>query len=147
MIRGRVTRWMADPTQGKRPPFGDMVRDLQGLSIKDAHRTGAAVDIGGFDWDGPNGPKQVSQALEDLPAGSYGIGLPFQGQFFPPEQNLGTRKKQAQKAAGEGGSPADITTPSLVLWKTTLEISKWDGGKWVDSVSATAPGHTSRAPT
>ena len=35
MIRGRVTRWMADPTQGKQPFFfGDMVRDLQGHRSK-----------------------------------------------------------------------------------------------------------------
>jgi hypothetical protein len=140
MIRGRVTRWRADPSQGKQPfLFGDMVRNLKGLSIPDAHATGAAVDIGGFDFGGADGPKQVMQALEDLPAGTYGIGLPFQGQFFPAAENIAVREQNAQQAAGPGGIPADITTPSLVMWRSTRETAKWDPGKtpaagWVNTV-------------
>ena len=137
MIRGRATRWLADPSQGKQPFFfGDFVRDLKGLSIKDAHSGGAAVDIGGFDWTGANGPKQVMQTFEDLPAGTYTVGLPFQGQFFPLQENLAVRKKAAEKAAGEGAAPADVDSPSLVMWKGTRETATWNADKkrWDDKV-------------
>ena len=54
---------------------------------------GRAIDINQLDWTGANGPVQVEEALRALPEGAYGIGLPFQGQFFPKAEWLDERKR------------------------------------------------------
>jgi hypothetical protein len=97
LVGARVTKWRGDETKPKDPlSVGSFLRG------PGAHG-GRAIDINGFDWTGANGPAQVEEALRALPAGSYGIGLPFQGQFFPKDEWLDERKKAATTAAGELG--------------------------------------------
>ena len=69
------------------------------------------------------------QALRDLPAGNYRIGLPFQGQFFPTERYLATRQAAAIRAAGPGGTPAAITQPSMIKFRNDLYTSTWNPTK------------------
>ena len=76
---------------------------------------------------------QVEEALRALPADSYGIGLPFQGEFFPKDEWLDERKKVAEAAAGEGGTPAAITQASLQKWVGTRYTATFADGKWVDA--------------
>ena len=130
LVRGHARRWIADPSAKKTvAEAGDLLRNLQGLSIPDAHG-GASADLyQGFDWDGATGPAQVLQALGDLPSGTYRIGLPFQGQFFPPERYLATRQAAAIRAAGPGGTPAAITQPSMIKFRNALYTSTWNPTK------------------
>jgi hypothetical protein len=127
LVGARVTKWRGDETKPKDPlSVGSFLRG------PGAHG-GRAIDINGFDWTGTNGPAQVEEALRALPAGSYGIGLPFQGQFFPKDEWLDERKKAAVAAAGEGGTPAAITEASLQKWVGTRYTATYADGKWVDA--------------
>jgi hypothetical protein len=116
----RVSKWRADETKPKDPlSVGSFLRG------PGAHG-GRAIDINGLDWTGTNGPAQVEEALRALPADSYGIGLPFQGQFFPKSEWLDERKKNA------GDPPADITQPSLQKFVGTRYTSTFKDGAWED---------------
>ncbi len=116
----RVTKWRADETKPKVPlSVGSFLRG------PGAHG-GRAIDINGFDWTGANGPAQVEEALRALPADAYGIGLPFQGQFFPKAEWLKTRKDAA------GDPPTDITEPSLEKFVGTRYTSAFKDGAWED---------------
>jgi hypothetical protein len=130
MVLGRATRWLADPSIGKQPFQAlSLARNLKG-PIADAHRTGAALDAGGFDWGGPNGPKQVVQVLRDLPPGKYAIGLPYQGKFFSVLDSLLHFKNDAMRAAkASGGQPADVTQPGLEEWTGWRWTAKWNAAK------------------
>ena len=67
--------------------------------------------------------------LHDLPKGSYGIGLPFQGQFFPAGLRLERRMSAAVAKAGDDGVPEAITTPSLERWTTNTYTATWNAEK------------------
>lgn len=137
MVLGRANRWIADPAKGKQPfAAHSLARNLAG-PIKDAHRTGEALDAGGFDWEKPRGAKQVVQVLEDLPKGSYKIGLPYQRRFFDPLESLMHFENDAVRAAEkDGGDPADVTQPGLVEWKSPLFTAKWIKGAWVPAAAS-----------
>jgi hypothetical protein len=127
LTRARAERWVQNPAQPKDPvDVGDMIRNLS----KDAHSGGASVDLfPQFGWTDANGPSQVIQVLQDLPKGSYTIGLPMQGQFFPKDQYLASRQEKSIADAGPGGTPKDITAPSLVYWTTVTYTSRYDSSK------------------
>jgi hypothetical protein len=130
LLRGHARRWIADPSQEKTTlEAGDLLRNLTDVGIADAHAGPSADLYQGFDWDGATGPAQVLQALGDLPAGNYRIGLPFQGQFFPSERYLATRQAAAIRAAGPGGTPAAITQPSMIKFQNGLYTSTWNPTK------------------
>ncbi len=128
LVKARAQRWVASPT-GKKDPVqcGDLFRNLQDVGIPDAHRAASTDLFAGFNWTGPDGPKQVMQVLSDLPKGSYRIGLPFQGEFFPSEDYLANRQQMHVAAAGPGGTPKDITQPMLVRFTTQTYTSRWAG--------------------
>jgi hypothetical protein len=119
LVDGRVAKWRADEAKPKDPvSVGSFIRGPGG-------HDGRSIDVNGFDWTGANGPVQVEEALRALPAGSYGIGLPFQGQFFPKSEWL----KERKAAAGD----QDVTEPSLEKFVGTRYTSKNLGeGKWED---------------
>jgi hypothetical protein len=127
LVSGRVNRWLPSPTK-VRPSLeiGWLARNLKG-DITDAHKTGAAVDLGALvAWDSPKGAAQVIQILTDLPKGNhYKIGLPFSGPFFDLDDSLLHFTNLAEKEAG-AGAPADVTTPWLVMWESPLSTAKWD---------------------
>jgi hypothetical protein len=121
LVDARVGRWVADPTQPKAPLMvGSFIRS-------DGHR-GQAIDLNGLDFAGAGGPAQVAALLHDLPQGSYGIGLPFQGEFFPADLELRRRLSAAEAKAGEG-APAPITTASLVRFTTNTYTATWNADK------------------
>jgi hypothetical protein len=130
LARSHARRWMADPSKTKGVvEAGDLLRNLGDASVADAHAGPSADLYRSFDWDGANGPIQVLQALGDLPAGNYRIGLPFQGEFFPPARYLANRQAAAIRAAGAGGTPADITEPSMIKFRNHLYTSTWNPTK------------------
>ena len=130
LLRGHARRWIGDPSQDKTAlQAGDLLRNLTDVGFPDPH-AGASADLyRDFDWNGANGPAQVLQALGDLPAGNYRIGLPFQGEFFPAERYLATRQAAAIRAAGPGGTPAAITQPSMIKFQNDLYTSTWNPTK------------------
>jgi len=120
LVSGKASKWSADKAKPKETVgVGSFIR---GASPHD----GRAIDINQLDWTGANGPVQVEEALRALPEGAYGIGLPFQGQFFPKAEWLDERKKAA------GDPPADIAEPSLQKWVGTRYTSAYKDGKWED---------------
>jgi hypothetical protein len=136
LVDARVGRWVADPTKDKAPLMvGSFIRT-------DGHR-GQAIDLNGLDFAGAGGPAQVAALLQDLPKGSYGIGLPFQGQFFPADQQLKARMAAAEAKAGDG-TPAAITSPSLERFTTNTYTATWNADKhtWDTAVAGDqAVGH------
>jgi hypothetical protein len=70
----------------------------------------------------------VSEALQALPAGKYGIGLPFQGEFFPIDEWFDVLAKKAVDDA-KGGDPAPITSPSLEKFVTGRYTATWNKDK------------------
>jgi hypothetical protein len=123
LIAERATRWAGDTTQPKVPfEMGDYIRRESG-----GHSTGERVDISGFDWSGSKGPGQVLAALQALPQDKYGIGLPFQGEFFPRDQWFNPQAKQAvADAEAAGKTTADVTTPLLTKGSTLKVTGTWD---------------------
>jgi hypothetical protein len=125
LVAGKAEKWKGDKTKPKETVgVGSFIRRDGGP------HDGRAIDVNGLDWAGTKGPGQVEEALRALPAGSYGIGLPFQGQFFPKDEWLKERQDAAVAAAGAGGTPAPITQPSLEKWVGTRFTAVFKDGKW-----------------
>ena len=122
----------ANPAQPKSPvQTGDLIRDLT-TSIGDAHASGASADLfSGFDWDGSRGPAQVIEVLQDLPKGTYTIGLPMQGQFFPADEYL-DRTQKTTLAQGAARTPDSIVYYSTRLWRSTYDASGGPKYPWKD---------------
>ncbi|MDP9294583.1 MAG: hypothetical protein M3O90_09210 [Actinomycetota bacterium] len=122
LVGGKAKKWSADTTKAKETvAIGSFLRG-------DAHGTGGSIDINKFDWTGADGPKQVIEALQALPAGKYGIGLPFQGEFFPADEWFDVRAKKAVDDA-KGGDPAPITSPFLRKFVTGRYTATWNKDK------------------
>ncbi len=123
LIAERATRWAGDTNKPKEPfVMGDYIRKEKG-----GHSTGERVDIGGFDWTGSKGPDQIVTALKALPPDKYGIGLPFQGEFFPRDQWFNPAAKQAVADAEKADkTTAEVTTPLLTKGSTLKVTGTWD---------------------
>jgi hypothetical protein len=122
LVGAKAKKWSADTAKAKETvAIGSFLRD-------DAHGSGGSIDINKFDWTGADGPKQVSEALQALPAGKYGIGLPFQGEFFPIDEWFDVLAKKAVDDA-KGGDPAPITSPSLRKFVTGRYTATWNKDK------------------
>jgi hypothetical protein len=121
LVGARVSRWVADTSKDKAPL-------MVGSFIRASGHRGQAIDLNGLDWTGAGGPGQVAAMLQDLPKGKYGIGLPFQGQFFPAERELDRRMKAAQAKAGDG-APEAITDASLQRFVTGTYTATWNAAK------------------
>jgi hypothetical protein len=129
IVSERAKRWIADPKTAKLAlSLNSLARNLSG---GDAHSTGAALDAGGFEFTKPAAAKHVVQILKDLPVAGYKIGLPYQGPFFSVSDSLMAFQNKASKDAGEGGTPANVTTPGLVEWESVLSTATWKDGAWV----------------
>ena len=126
LTRARAQRWTADTTKPKSPVVtGDLIRNLK-TKITDAHAGGASADLfPNFDWEGAKGPAQIIQVLQDLPPGTYTIGLPMQGEFFQKDQWLANTQKAAL-AQGEKETPPSLIYWQTVLWKSTYAPEKGD---------------------
>ena len=123
LIVHKVGKWVSDPATRKGTvAVGSFLRST------DPHGTGRMIDINEFDWTGKDGPAQVAEALTALTPGNYGIGLPFQGEFFPRDEWFETRAVKA-KADAKGGNPAPITEASLVKWTIYLYTATWNPHK------------------
>jgi hypothetical protein len=116
----RINRWIADPTKPKAPiQLGSFIRT--GASAG-RHGTASAIDINQGDFDGS--ADDVIAILKDLPTGSYGLGMPFQGDFFPADKNI-EALEAAEKAKP---APADVSG-GLVKFTSHLYKATYDATK------------------
>jgi hypothetical protein len=119
LVKGVVTRWLADPKAAKAPvTLGSFLR-----TGKDPH-AGHAIDVNDLGFT--TSVEGVIRVLGDLSPGTYGIGLPFQGDFFPPASELGAKKAAAEKAATEKKVDPAAVSNALVLWAAPTYKASWD---------------------
>lgn len=94
-----------------------IANDVKGIYRADSHSLGQAIDINDLDFQGTS--DRVIQVLEDLPPGSYGIGLPFQGEFFPLENEIEHQKQKEKEKSIK-------ITNCLQKFTTWLYAAEWD---------------------
>jgi hypothetical protein len=94
---------------------------------------------------GPGTVDEVITMLSDLSPGNYGIGLPFSGDYFNPNDELEAKKSAAQTAAGEGGAPATVRGALQLDAAHTYKV-EWDADKkaWKQPVTDQAGGAYAR---
>ena len=113
----RINRWIGDPTKAKDPiQLGSFIRTG---SDAGPHGKASAIDINQGDFDGS--ADDVIAILKDLPKGSYGLGMPFQGEFFPADKNIDTMEA-AEKTKP---APADVSG-GLVRFTVHLYKASYD---------------------
>jgi hypothetical protein len=139
IVSARAGRWMADPTKPKQPlTLLWLARNWPG---GDAHSQAQSLDAaGGIDFGNARAGAQVIQILDDLPAGDYWIGLPYQQPFFDPRDSLLHYTNEAEHTAkSTGADPADVTVPALVEWKLVHYTATWNKSarKWVQKPGST----------
>jgi hypothetical protein len=146
LTRGRAKRWTADPSKPKSAvETGDLIRNLK-TKITDAHAGGASADLfSSFEWDSAKGPAQIIQVLQDLPPGTYTIGLPMQGDFFPKDEWLANTQKAAL-AQGAKQTPPSLIYWQTVAWKSTYAPDKGDYPWKDESVATLVVGRLKSAP-
>jgi hypothetical protein len=141
LLAAKAGKWVGDSTKPKQTvAIGSFIRTEGAKEF--AHSTGRMIDINELDWTGKNGPAQVLEALHALTPGRYGIGMPFQGEFFPRDEWFETRAAKA-KAEAKDGDPAPIDEPSLVKWTNTRYTATWDPEK-KDDKGNPKPGWTTK---
>jgi hypothetical protein len=87
-----------------------------------APHTGAAIDINETNWTGK--ADQLITILGDLSVGSYGLGIPFQGDFLPPDRDLDTKEAEEAKKP----EPATLTQ-MLKRGRRPSYTASWDKDK------------------
>ncbi len=123
---GTMQRWTAAPTEPKKPvPFGSLLREGTALHGGRAIDVSRSMDAGSV--------AEIITYLGDLSAATYGIGLPFNSDYFDPADELEAKKAAAEAAAPQDGTPAPVTG---ALQLDTTQIFKVDydaaGKKWGD---------------
>jgi hypothetical protein len=123
LVAGVITRWLAYPKAAKAPvTLGSFLR-----KGADPHGRAQAIDVNDLGF--ATSVDGVIRVLGDLAVGTYGIGLPFQGDFFPPESELKAKKAAAEKAAAaKSVDPAPVSN-ALVLWAAHTYKASWDTSK------------------
>ena len=129
LVKKNVQRWVDADGKGDKQSieFGSMIR------TSGDHAKGQAIDINKLDMTAS--VEAAIQILEDLDKTiytSYGLGFPFQGEFFDPDDEMATKKTAAEQAAGKDGKTASITDAikkfTSHLYQTTG--TKSDDGNW-----------------
>ena len=102
VVKGPMSRWSAKPAEPKEPvTLGSFLRGATGL------HGGPAIDLPRSMEGGT--AEEVVEMLGDLSAASYGIGLPFSGDYFDPADDIAAKQAAAVAAAGKDGTPATVT--------------------------------------
>lgn len=141
LVKKNVQRWVdANGAVDKQSiEFGSMIRS------GGDHAKGQAIDINKLDMT--NSVEAALQILEDLDKtifSAYGLGFPFQGEFFDSNDEMEIKKAAAVEAAGKDGKTASVTDAikkfTSNVYKTT-GTKKEDGSwKWSDPVIQEAGG-------
>jgi hypothetical protein len=131
VVKGPISRWAAKPTDPK--PVVKLGSFIRGPG-QGKHTTGGAVDINEQNFTG--NADQLITVLGDLSTGSYGLGIPFQGDFLPGERDFAAKEAE-EKAKAEpatlthmlksGSSPSYTATWNKEKKKYALEEDDGDG--------------------
>ena len=135
IVKASIDRWTKDgaSVEKKKPvALGSFIRNTV-----DRHGVGKAVDINELNFTSAAG---VIQVLGDLPVGAYGIGLPFQGEFFQPSDELKSKKEAQQKNLAKQAPVGPETSSSkedqnaskipVEPDKITGAVVQWDSGEY-----------------
>jgi hypothetical protein len=121
LVRGAMRRSAGAPGAVKRAvTLGSLLRDKTGP------HAGAAIDLPRA--MGPGSVDEVVAMLADLSPGRYGIGLPFSGDYFDPDDALDAKQKAAQAAVADGGTPAAVSRALQLDAAHTYKVG-WDADK------------------
>ena len=121
VVKGPMSRWSATPTDPKKPvALGSFLRGATGL------HGGSAIDLPRA--MGAGSTTDVITMLGDLSAASYGIGLPFSGEYFDPADDIAAKQAAAVAAAGKDGTPATVTG-AVRMDNSHIYKSEWDADK------------------
>ena len=96
LVRRLVEGWLASKEE-QRPRFehGSMLRSGS------AHGKGKALDINGLQTDeSASRAELLLQQLDPSIHAKYGLGMPFQSDFFDPADELKSKQSAAEEAAG-----------------------------------------------
>ncbi len=121
LIKSAVQRWIDDEGKGSKPTIelGSLIR-----SGKDPHASGKAIDINKLKMvTSVDATITIIKDLDKSLHASYGIGLPFQGEFFDPSDELGTKKKIAESAAPKrAAAPSDAAAAGKGSPGSTISV-------------------------
>jgi hypothetical protein len=140
LVKKVIQRWITAEGKGGKPTLqlGSMVRS----SAADVHGKGKAIDINNLDMTSSVGA--TVQILEDLEPSSYGLGFPFQGDFFDPADEIKAKQAAAQAAAAKDAKTATVTDAVVKFASHTYKSTgtKADDGtwKWTDPTIQEAAG-------
>src|SRR2546425_6914798 len=113
----RISRWITDPAKPKDPiQLGSFIRTG---SDAGPHGKASAIDINQGDFDGS--ADDVISILKDLPKGSYGLGMPFQGDFFPADKNIGTMEAAEKAKPAPGDVSGGLVRFTIHLYKASYD--------------------------
>jgi hypothetical protein len=151
LVRTRITAWRANGSPNKRLALhlGDYVRGDAGFGGS-PHTGGNAMDL--YFLGAANGEGDVLDLLHDLPpgprlevfrdsnnalhldriGGRYGLGVPSQGEYMPPELDM--ERNQAAAIAAAGADHAQTIEATGIVWGSgwvQTFSAKWNGKKWV----------------
>src|SRR2546425_4918076 len=132
----RINRWIPDPTKPKDPiQLGSFIRTGTNAG---PHGKASAIDINQGDFDGS--ADDVIAILQDLPTGSYGLGMPFQGDFFPADKNLDKMEAAEKAKPAPGDVSGGLVKFTAHTYKATYDAkAKAYGEAEMDTAGA---GHT-----
>lgn len=129
-----IQRWLDAGAEGNKPTieFGSFVRD------NGKHGAGRAIDINKLQQS--TSVDRTIQILNDLQIAihsSYGVGLPFQGDFFDPADKIGAKKRAAEQSEeARAGGTLEITDAikkfSSHVWVSTGRRTRSGRWRWSD---------------
>ncbi|HKP03810.1 MAG TPA: DUF4157 domain-containing protein [Chthoniobacterales bacterium] len=107
-----IQRWVDANGAGTKPSiqFGSMIR-----SSADPHGKGKAIDINALNMATSVDPTvTILNDLDKSIHASYGLGFPFQGDFFDPADNIETKKRAAERSAAPSVEAKTETSEAAV---------------------------------
>ncbi len=101
LVKARIRKWLEHGGDKNPIAFGSMIRARGNPKKADVHSNGGAIDINDLSQTTTVEPViELLLALDGNTDRSYGVGLPFQGEFFDPADDIARSKKKAEAEAG-----------------------------------------------
>jgi hypothetical protein len=100
LVGAPIARWIDGGTVGPKPTLtiGSFAtwwnKSQRGQARGGSHGNGRAIDLNDLGFTGNT--SGVDQVLRDLPRGTYGLGVPFQGDYLDAADKLDNMKEVAE---------------------------------------------------
>ncbi len=139
IVKGPAQRWVDAGAKGDKPSvtLGSYITANGGGTRDAPHGTGKAIDVN--DLDVAATVANVIAILGDLSAGAYGLGMPFQGDFFDSADDI-EQKKKAEEAKPEPGP----VTNCVKKFTSHIYQATWDKEKktWHETIEQAGQAYT-----